>query len=731
MSKTPSSIDKIVETSSYKQAYKKLKKDHRNDVLDDLKDIIGKLSRFEITTQASNHPLKGIKDAKDIHVRGDVLLIYRYVNNSLVIDLELLDLVNHKELKNSKKQKQLKKKVNSSLEEEFVSDEDAFWNIRNSISNIASDKYDEVNLILDNGKIRPITKDELKNKFAVSIEQASDNNYKSKEELEKFANETNALKIMFFVYKGQYGGEYSFLYDNEDIAKKIAKDYHQKAYAKFDENGEYSEVLVEELKEEITHMTFEELKALAEELNKFLEEQQAYYEVYPEDDDTISADISWGDWKHDHLWFDHVAEKFFNEKGYDVVNVNVDVTDEDGSDTYSAIHSLQLRKHEEEPKEYKMVDSNSVKVEDESLCEEDNKDALKKERDELWSKMPDCTKDEIQRLIDIRKELGDDEFYTENITREALKEDNNSKVRLENPKLVSWKEMYLNDVCGGDEDQYNELYADMWEEDEEFGDSPCQVFYDVVDDEGHYLGKLGVYKFDMQTWVYEVGFEPNERYLNKDKLELQDLDLPVDGWFDNEYNHKDLRSEEEYRKVAEQFLPKIENAIEYSYDDFDEELSDKEVRDIKKGNYDMDYIDMYKLEDVKYKDLVDKKLISPIKVLYHATTKENWEKIQKEGLKINANKMWNVSHNNCIYLAVDADDALGYVEVARDWGNHDSQKFVLLSVLVDDLDLNELYVDTNEEENGYCVDNSLVLMTLEYRKDIPITIIKKEKEYKY
>ena len=397
-------------------------------------------------------------------------------------------------------------------------------------------------------------------------------------------------------------------------------------------------------------MTFEELQALANELNKFLEEQQAYYEVYPEDDDTISADISWGDWKHDHLWFDHVAEKFFNEKGYDVVNFNVDVTDEDGSDTYSAIHSLQLRKHEEEPKEYKLVDSNSVKVEEdiekeykklltnnkvtdfedframayrvlgddyfdniakklgynsrndlnrkeffnsiskedfenilqrhnleedenewskESL-KEDNKDALKKERDELWSKMPDCTKDEIQRLIDIRKELGDDEFYTENITREALKEDNNSKVRLENPQLVSWKEMYLNDVCGGDEDQYNELYADMWEEDEEFGDSPSQVFYDVVDDEGHYLGKLGVYKFETQIWTYEVGFEPNEKYLNKDKLELEDLDLPVDGWFDNEYDHKDLRSEEEYRKVAEQFLPKIENAIEYYYDDLED-----------------------------------------------------------------------------------------------------------------------------------------------------------------
>ena len=617
--------------------------------------------------------------------------------------------------------------------EELVNDEEAFWNIRNSISEIASDKYDEVNLILDNGKIRPITKDELKNKFAVSIEQVGDNNYKSKEELEKFARDTNALKVMFFVYKGQYGGEYSFLYDNEDIARKIAKDYHQKAYAKFDENGEYNEVLVEELKEEITHMTFEELKELADELNKFLEEQQVYYEVYFEDDDTISVDISWGDWKHDHLWFDHVAEKFFNEKGYDVVNVNVDVTDEDGSDTYSAIHSLQLRKHEDKPKEYKMVDSSSVKVEEESLnnlknkklredgvvdtelqamisseddqdeayigpfwydpnkkevygqvltlakdkpfyksshdekevrtgtalhkaiwkkeekrnkdkrftgdykqkprgrvfevkddgfkvmvgnwindypeakeeiidvfqlpknktefvidkhwdighgwseeiylegiryCEDDNKDALKKERDELWSKMPDCTKDEIQRLIDIRKELGDDEFYTENITREALKEEVESKVRLENPKLVSWSEYYLNYVCDGDVDEYNELYADSMDD---FGDEPCQAFFDVSDDKNNYLGTIRVYKFEGNGYWYEIGFKPNEKYVDKEKLDLEDLDVDEDGWMDDSNNSDNLLSEEDFREFLKPYLSKIESALEYSEDEFEDE----------------------------------------------------------------------------------------------------------------------------------------------------------------
>lgn len=100
-------VSKIIETNSYKKAYKKLLKDHRNDVIADLNTIINKLTKFEITTQSHNHPLKNIKDAKELHIRGDILLIYRYVNDSLIIDLELLDLLNHKQLKNKNKQKQL------------------------------------------------------------------------------------------------------------------------------------------------------------------------------------------------------------------------------------------------------------------------------------------------------------------------------------------------------------------------------------------------------------------------------------------------------------------------------------------------------------------------------------------------------------------------------------------------------------------------------------------------
>lgn len=96
-------------------------------------------------------------------------------------------------------------------------------------------------------------------------------------------------------------------------------------------------------KEEDNKTSFDEMKELANELAEHLEEQHAFYEIWP-GEDCICAEISWGDWKYDHLWFDHIAEKFLNSKGYKVTNIDVDTTEEDGSDTYSAIHTLYVAK---------------------------------------------------------------------------------------------------------------------------------------------------------------------------------------------------------------------------------------------------------------------------------------------------------------------------------------------------------------------------------------------------
>lgn len=130
----------------------------------------------------------------------------------------------------------------------------------------------------------------------------------------------------------------------EDFLK--VKEESLKESREFPSIYEYKERLskiksYEELKESID---FEEMKRLLDGLENFLREEDAYYELwFDEKDDTINAEIEWGDWKHDHLWFDHVATQYLKGQGYDV-DVDVEVTDEDGSDTYSAIHSLKIRK---------------------------------------------------------------------------------------------------------------------------------------------------------------------------------------------------------------------------------------------------------------------------------------------------------------------------------------------------------------------------------------------------
>ncbi len=55
------------------------------------------------------------------------------------------------------------------------------------------------------------------------------------------------------------------------------------------------------------------------------------YEMY-DDGAFTCVDISWGDWKHDHIY----ADIKMREAGY--FPVSEEVTEEDGSDCYSAIH---------------------------------------------------------------------------------------------------------------------------------------------------------------------------------------------------------------------------------------------------------------------------------------------------------------------------------------------------------------------------------------------------------
>ena len=68
-------------------------------------------------------------------------------------------------------------------------------------------------------------------------------------------------------------------------------------------------------------------------IHDFLDDNGVWAEVYGYPNTTaIVVDISWGDWKHEHLW----ARDLMKFLGY--VEIGGKVTEEDGSDCYSAEH---------------------------------------------------------------------------------------------------------------------------------------------------------------------------------------------------------------------------------------------------------------------------------------------------------------------------------------------------------------------------------------------------------
>lgn len=68
------------------------------------------------------------------------------------------------------------------------------------------------------------------------------------------------------------------------------------------------------------------------EICKYLFSKGASFEEVFEVEGGICISVSWGDWKHDHLYLNHIMK----EIGYSCDDEIV--TEEDGSDCYSAEH---------------------------------------------------------------------------------------------------------------------------------------------------------------------------------------------------------------------------------------------------------------------------------------------------------------------------------------------------------------------------------------------------------
>ena len=74
------------------------------------------------------------------------------------------------------------------------------------------------------------------------------------------------------------------------------------------------------------------IKELVEKVQKLLDDNNLWADAYNYNDIAIAVEVNRGDWKHDHLR----TEWLLKENGF--TKITSKVTEEDGSDTYSAIH---------------------------------------------------------------------------------------------------------------------------------------------------------------------------------------------------------------------------------------------------------------------------------------------------------------------------------------------------------------------------------------------------------
>lgn len=89
-------------------------------------------------------------------------------------------------------------------------------------------------------------------------------------------------------------------------------------------------------------MEIEKLDELAEEFNETLKDKCVCWWVNALDEETLECEIYWGDWKHDHLYFEYLIKEFLKSKGIGIRNMTDVVTEENQTDCYSAVHYVTV-----------------------------------------------------------------------------------------------------------------------------------------------------------------------------------------------------------------------------------------------------------------------------------------------------------------------------------------------------------------------------------------------------
>ena len=68
---------------------------------------------------------------------------------------------------------------------------------------------------------------------------------------------------------------------------------------------------------------------------RYLMDNEVYADVSEIREGTVTVEINWGDWKHEHLW----CRDLMGYIGYEKIDERV--TEENGDDAYSAIHTYR------------------------------------------------------------------------------------------------------------------------------------------------------------------------------------------------------------------------------------------------------------------------------------------------------------------------------------------------------------------------------------------------------
>lgn len=138
----------------------------------------------------------------------------------------------------------------------------------------------------------------------------------------------------------------------EDVLQGLFDEYESESALSWGDN------FLEMLKGSLNESVKVKRKPEEEIINKIIDRADEIYKGYGYESDLerdyiidgwkdgdefeIIVDISWGDWKHDHIMIEDLFNQVFREFNIDYTE-DEEVTEEDGSDAYSATHTFYFK----------------------------------------------------------------------------------------------------------------------------------------------------------------------------------------------------------------------------------------------------------------------------------------------------------------------------------------------------------------------------------------------------